>query len=229
MAAQLAAIDEGAGSLVHLAHAAAEARARFVAAAEAMSRAREHAASRLDTAVAAELAPLRLDKARFRTVLTPLAEPEWGEYGCERVHFEIATTPGAPFGPLARIASGGELSRFMLALELVLADTSSIPTLIFDEVDSGIGGAVAAAVGERLQRLGTSLQVLVVTHSPQVAARGAHHWRVAKQLSARVAVTRVEELDPDTRQEEIARMLSGRIVTAEARAAAASLIAGGRA
>jgi DNA repair protein RecN (Recombination protein N) len=179
--------------------------------------------------VAAELAPLRLDKARFRTVLTPLAETDWSEHGVERVHFEIATTQGAPFGPLARIASGGELSRFMLALKLVLADISSVPTLIFDEVDSGIGGAVAAAVGERLQRLGTSLQVLVVTHSPQVAARGAHHWRVAKRLAERDTVTRVEELDPDTRQEEIARMLSGRIVTAEARAAAASLIAGGRA
>jgi len=229
IASQLAAIDEGADSLVHLAGATAEARASFVTAGEAMSRARTRAASRLDTAVAAELAPLRLDKARFRTVLTPLGEAEWSEHGCEHVHFEIATTPGAPFGPLARIASGGELSRFMLALKLVLTDTSSVPTLIFDEVDSGIGGAVAAAVGERLQRLGTSLQVLVVTHSPQVAARGAHHWRVAKQISARAAVTRVEELDPDTRQEEIARMLSGRIVTAEARAAAASLIAGGRA
>ena len=145
------------------------------------------------------------------------------------MHFEIATIPGAPFGPLARIASGGELSRFMLALKLVLAGISSVPTLIFDEVDSGIGGAVAAAVGDRLQRLGTNLQVLVVTHSPQVAARGAHHWRVAKRLSERKTVTSVEELDPDTRQEEIARMLSGRTVTAEARAAAASLIAGGRA
>ena len=229
MTAQLEAIDEGAEGLDHLARATSEARARFVAAAEAVSRSRAHAARRLDAAVMAELAPLRLDKARFRTVLTPLAEPDWSEHGCERLHFEIATTPGAPFGPLARIASGGELSRFMLALKLVLADTSSVPTLIFDEVDSGIGGAVAAAVGERLQRLGTSLQVLVVTHSPQVAARGAHHWRVAKNLSERAAVTRVEELDPDTRQEEIARMLSGRIVTAEARAAAASLIAGGRA
>jgi DNA repair protein RecN (Recombination protein N) len=229
MTAQLAAIDEGADSLDHFAGITAEARARFVTAAEAVSRERARAATRLDTGVMAELAPLRLDKARFRTVLSPLAEPEWSEHGCERVHFEIATTPGAPFGPLARIASGGELSRFMLALKLVLADTSSVPSLIFDEVDSGIGGAVAAAVGERLQRLGTSLQVLVVTHSPQVAARGAHHWRVAKNLSERAAVTRVEELDPDTRQEEIARMLSGRIVTAEARAAAASLIAGGRA
>jgi DNA repair protein RecN (Recombination protein N) len=227
MTAQLAALDEGGENVKHLARATAEARVRFVAAAEAVSRARASAARRLDAAVMAELAPLRLDKARLRTVMTPLAEAEWSEHGCERVHFEIATTPGAPFGPLARIASGGELSRFMLALKLVLADTSSVPTLIFDEVDSGIGGAVAAAVGERLQRLGTSLQVLVVTHSPQVAARGAYHWRVAKSLSERAAVTRVEELDPDTRQEEIARMLSGRTVTAEARAAAASLIAGG--
>jgi DNA repair protein RecN (Recombination protein N) len=116
----------------------------------------------------------------------------------------------------------------MLALKLVLAGTSSVPTLIFDEVDSGIGGAVAAAVGERLQRLGARLQVLVVTHSPQVAARGAHHWRVAKRQAERLTVTRVEELDADTRQEEIARMLSGSTVTAEARAAAASLIAGAR-
>jgi DNA repair protein RecN (Recombination protein N) len=229
MVAQLAAIDEGADSLDHFAGITAEARARFVMAAEAVSRSRSQAASRLDTAVMAELSPLRLDKARFRTVLTPLAETKWSESGCEQVHFEIATTPSAAFGPLARIASGGELSRFMLALKLVLAHTSPVPTLVFDEVDSGIGGAVAAAVGERLQRLGTSLQVLVVTHSAQVAARGAHHWRVAKSLSERAAVTRVEELDPDTRQEEIARMLSGRIVTAEARAAAASLIAGGRA
>jgi DNA repair protein RecN (Recombination protein N) len=229
MAARLAEIGAGADNAEQLTEAAAAARARFIAAAEAVSRARASAAARLDAAVAAEFTPLRLDKARFRTVLTPLAESEWGEHGCERVHFEVATNPGAAFGPLARIASGGELSRFMLALKLVLAGTSSVPTLIFDEVDSGIGGAVAAAVGERLQRLGTSLQVLVVTHSPQVAARGAYHWRVAKSLSARDTVTRVEELDEDTRQEEIARMLSGRNITAAARAAAASLIAGGRA
>ena len=226
---RLAAIEAGAEDVGHLAHATAAARAAYIAAAEGVSRARAAAALRLDAGVAAELKPLRLDKARFRTVLTPLDEPDWGEHGREHVHFEVATNPGAAFGPLARIASGGELSRFMLALKLVLAGTSSVPTLIFDEVDSGIGGAVAAAVGERLQRLGAGLQVLVVTHSPQVAARGAHHWRVAKSLSARDTVTRVDELDPDTRQEEIARMLSGRIVTAEARAAAASLIAGGRA
>jgi DNA repair protein RecN (Recombination protein N) len=229
MTARLAEFEAGAEGAEHLALATTEARARFIGAAGAVSRGRAKAAARLDTGVTAELKPLRLDKARFRTVLTPLDEADWGEHGCERVHFEIATNPGAGFGPLARIASGGELSRFMLALKLVLAGTSSVPTLIFDEVDSGIGGAVAAAVGERLQRLGTNLQVLVVTHSPQVAARGSYHWRVAKSLSARQTVTRVEELDEDTRQEEIARMLSGRNVTAEARAAAASLIAGGRA
>ena len=229
MAARLAEIEAGAEGVEHLVRATAEARAGFIAAAESVSRGRARAAARLDTGVAAELGPLRLEKARFRTVVTPLAEAEWGEDGCERVHFEVATNPGATFGPLARIASGGELSRFMLALKLVLAGTSSVPTLIFDEVDSGIGGAVAAAVGERLQRLGTNLQVLVVTHSPQVAARGAYHWRVAKSLAARETVTRVEELDEDRRQEEIARMLSGRTITAEARAAAASLIAGGRA
>jgi DNA repair protein RecN (Recombination protein N) len=162
-------------------------------------------------------------------VLTALADNDWGEHGRERAHFEVATNPGAPFGALARIASGGELSRFMLALKLVLAGTGSAPTLIFDEVDSGIGGAVAAAVGERLQRLGARVQVLVVTHSPQVAARGAHHWRVAKRQAERTTVTRVEELDSDDRNEEIARMLSGNIITTEARAAAASLIAGARA
>jgi DNA repair protein RecN (Recombination protein N) len=229
LAARIGAIDGGLAEGEELAGATAAARAGFIAAAATVAQARAAAARRLDTAVAAELKPLRLDKARFRTVLTPLAEPEWGEQGCERVHFEIAANPGSTFGPLARIASGGELSRFMLALKLVLAGGSPAPTLIFDEVDSGIGGAVAAAVGERLQRLGTRLQVLVVTHSPQVAARGAWHWRVAKLSSERQAVTRVEELDRDTRQEEIARMLSGRSVTAEARAAAASLIAGGRA
>ncbi|HLY45449.1 MAG TPA: DNA repair protein RecN [Stellaceae bacterium] len=226
LAERLAAIDAGSDEVAACEKAAAAARAGYIAAAAAVSAARARAARRLDDAIAAELQPLRLDKARFRTVLAPLAEAEWGEFGCERVQFEVATNPGAPFGALARIASGGELSRFMLALKLVLSGASSVPTLIFDEVDSGIGGAVAAAVGERLQRLGARLQVLVVTHSPQVAARGAHHWRVAKRQAERATVTRVEELDAGTRQEEIARMLSGSTVTAEARAAAASLIEG---
>jgi DNA repair protein RecN (Recombination protein N) len=227
LAARLAAIDSGVEEAEAAANDTAAARAEFIAAAAAASQARSAGAGRLDAAIAAELEPLRLGQARFRTVLTPEREPDWGEHGVERVHFEIAANPGSPFGPLARIASGGELSRFMLALKLVLAGGSSAQTLIFDEVDSGIGGAVAAAVGERLARLGSSLQVLVVTHSPQVAARGAWHWRVAKLLGERRTVTRVEELDRDTRQEEIARMLSGRTVTTEARAAAASLIAGG--
>jgi DNA repair protein RecN (Recombination protein N) len=227
LAARLTAIDTGVEGVEAAARDTAAARDQFIAAAAAASEARSAAARCLDAAVAAELEPLRLDQARFRTVLTPQDESDWGEHGVERVHFEIAANPGSPFGPLARIASGGELSRFMLALKLVLAGGSPAQTLIFDEVDSGIGGAVAAAVGERLARLGSSLQVLVVTHSPQVAARGAWHWRVAKLLGERRTVTRVEELDRDTRQEEIARMLSGRTVTAEARAAAASLIAGG--
>jgi DNA repair protein RecN (Recombination protein N) len=226
---RLAMIDAGAESAIAGERKAAAARENYIAAAACVSKARAKAAKQLDAAVSAELTPLRLEKARFRTVLAPLAEADWSEHGSERVQFEVATNPGAPFGPLARIASGGELSRFLLALKLVLAGVSSVPTLIFDEVDSGIGGAVAAAVGERLQRLGASLQVLVVTHSPQVAARGAHHWRVAKLEAQRMAVTRVEELDPDTRQEEIARMLSGTTITAEARAAAKSLIAGAKA
>ena len=198
MTAQLEAIESGAEDVAALERAAAAARGRYIEAATRVSEIRRRAAQDLDKAITAELRPLRLDKARFRTVLTPLDEADWGEQGCERVHFEVATNPGAPFGPLARIASGGELSRFMLALKLVLSGTSSVPTLIFDEVDSGIGGAVAAAVGERLQRLGARVQVLVVTHSPQVAARGAHHWRIAKSLAERNTVTRVEELDADT-------------------------------
>ncbi|HEX5320092.1 MAG TPA: DNA repair protein RecN [Stellaceae bacterium] len=226
---RLSAIETGAEDAVALEREAEAARRHYAGLADSTSKARQAAAGRLDAALAAELKPLRLDRARFRTVLTPLAEEDWGEHGRERVHFEVATNPGAPFGALARIASGGELSRFMLALKLVLAGTGAAPTLIFDEVDSGIGGAVAAAVGERLQRLGARVQVLVVTHSPQVAARGAHHWRVAKRQAERATVTRVEELDAEDRNEEIARMLSGNIITSEARAAAASLIAGARA
>ena len=158
-----------------------------------------------------------------------MTEPDWGPDGVERIAFEVATNPGAAPGALAKIASGGELSRFLLALKVVLARVSSVPTIVFDEVDSGIGGAVADAVGERLARLGRELQVLVVTHSPQVAARGAQHWRVAKRQGTKTTVTRVEALDQDARREEIARMLSGASITAEARAAADSLLAAGTA
>jgi DNA repair protein RecN (Recombination protein N) len=225
-ARRIAALDDGGGNLARLARREQEARQAYLAAAETVSARRRRAANALDAAVMKEFAPLKLDKARFRSVLTPLAEADWGEHGRERVHFEVATNPGAPPGPLARIASGGELSRFMLAIKVVLAKTSPVPTLVFDEVDSGIGGAVAAAVGERLHRLGQEVQVLVVTHSPQVAARGAHHWRVEKRQAQARTLTRVEELSADQRREEIARMLSGSAVTAEARAAAASLMAG---
>jgi len=226
--ARVAAVDHGGEAVARLTRREQEARRNYVASAETVSKKRRQAATGLDAAVMKELGPLKLDKARFATVLTPLDEAGWGEHGFERVHFEVATNPGLPPGPLAKIASGGELSRFMLALKVVLAKTSPVPTLVFDEVDSGIGGAVAAAVGERLHRLGKELQVLVVTHSPQVAARGAHHWRVAKQQAQARTLTRVEELSADERREEIARMLSGSAVTAEARAAAASLMAGAR-
>jgi DNA repair protein RecN (Recombination protein N) len=159
-------------------------------------------------------------------VLAPLDEADWGETGRERVRFEVATNPGAAPGPLHKIASGGELARFLLALKVVLAKGSPVPTLVFDEVDAGIGGAVAAAVGERLARLAKRLQVLVVTHSPQVAAKAAWHWRIAKESRAGATLTRAELLEDGARQEEIARMLAGATITAEARAAAASLMAG---
>jgi len=229
IASQVIAIEDGGEAIAKLRDREDEARASYVAAAEAVTKSRNAAVKRLDAAVLRELPPLKLEKARFRTVLTPLTEAEWGEQGCERIHFEIATIAGAPPGPLARIASGGELARFMLALKVVLARTSDVPTLVFDEVDSGVGGATAAAVGERLHRLARERQVLVVTHSPQVAARATHHWLVARSEGRNRSVAHVEELDEGQRREEIARMLSGSAVTPEARAAAASLMAGARA
>jgi DNA repair protein RecN (Recombination protein N) len=229
VAARLGTLEDGEAGLKKLAKAEGETRARYAAAAERLSRLRRTAADRLDKAVQAELAPLKLDRARFSTTLLPLDPADWGPDGAERATFEVATNPGAAPGPMSKIASGGELSRFLLALKVVLARVSSVPTIVFDEVDSGIGGAVAAAVGERLALLGQELQVLVVTHSPQVAARGRHHWRVAKTQAKDTTVTRVESLDADERREEIARMLSGASVTAEARAAATSLLAAGAA
>jgi DNA repair protein RecN (Recombination protein N) len=225
-AARVAALDDDGASIAALKRREAEARQSYLAAAEVVTKARMAAAKKLDAAIMKELPPLKLEKARFQTTLAPLPEAEWGAHGREKVQFEVATNPGAPAGPLARIASGGELARFMLALKVVLAKTSAVPTLVFDEVDSGVGGATAAAVGERLHRLAQERQVLVVTHSPQVAARGGHHWRVAKSESKSRTLTRVDELDQAARREEIARMLSGSAVTAEARAAAASLMEG---
>ncbi|HEX4570167.1 MAG TPA: DNA repair protein RecN [Dongiaceae bacterium] len=225
--AQLARLDDRSGSLAELGKAEAEARRHYVAAAERLSAARRKTAVRLDKAVQAELAPLKLEKARFATRIESLAEGQWGPKGMERVAFEVATNPGAAPGPIGRIASGGELARFLLALKVVLAASGSAPTLVFDEVDSGIGGATAAAVGERLVRLSKSRQLLVVTHSPQVAAQARHHWRVEKSAGKGGSVTGATALDGPARREEIARMLSGATISDEARAAADRLIAAG--
>jgi DNA repair protein RecN (Recombination protein N) len=224
-AARLSALDDQGGLLARRAEEEAGARSAYVAAAEALSAARKDAAKRLDKAVNAELKGLKLEKAKFRTELARLPEEQWGEAGIDSVAFQIATNPGAPFAPLARIASGGELARLMLAVTVCLARANPVPSLVFDEVDAGVGGATAAAVGERLQRLAEGLQVLVVTHSPQVAAMGRQHWRVSKETAAGTARTRLLALDPDARREEIARMLSAAEVTAEARAQADRLLA----
>jgi len=228
LARRLAAVDDQAGLIARLAAAAEAAREAFVTAAQALGAERRAAATRLDAAVAAELPPLRLEKARFETVVRPLEEADWGAEGCDRVTFHVATNPGTAPGPLAKIASGGELSRIMLALKVVLARADPVPSLVFDEVDSDVGGATADAVGERLARLAKDVQVLVVTHSPQVAARGGWHWRVSKHMApdGEAAVTRVEPLAAAARREEIARMLSGARITKEARAQAARLIKG---
>lgn len=225
MISQLAALDDGEAGLKKLTAAAKAARADFVKAAETQAAARRKGAARLDKGVAAELGPLKLEKAKFVTELTPLAEAEWSEHGTDRVQFTVATNPGSPPAPIAKIASGGELSRFLLALKVCLARVGDAVTIVFDEVDSGIGGATAAAVGERLKRLAKDVQVLVVTHSPQVAAVADRHWLIRKTTTRTTASTDVLPLDSKGRREEIARMLSGAEVTAEARAAADKLLA----
>ena len=227
IAAKLAAIETSAADMTRLTQATAAARAAYLAAAGKLSEARRKSATKLDKAVNKELAPLKLEKASFRTKLETLAEDDGGADGFERVAFEVSTIPGAPHGSLAKIASGGELARFLLALNVVLAGTGCATTLVFDEVDAGIGGAVAAAVGERLARLGSTVQVLVVTHSPQVAARGLHHWRVLKSQNGKSTATMVDRLVERERREEIARMLAGAKITDEARAAADKLLASG--
>jgi DNA repair protein RecN (Recombination protein N) len=222
--ARLAALETGTAQVDELQRSCTASRTAYVAASQRLSTARDAAARRLETAIGEELPPLKLDRARFFVAVEPVAEPGWSATGCDGIKFLIATNPGQTPGPLGKIASGGELSRLMLALKVVLAGGSPVPTLVFDEVDSGIGGATAAAVGERLARVAEHLQVLLVTHSPQVAARGATHWRVAKFADDGRAETRVEPLEGLERQEEIARMLAGEVVTDEARAAAASLM-----
>jgi DNA repair protein RecN (Recombination protein N) len=222
---KLAALETGAADIAALTAESAAKRAAYVEAAATLSTLREKAGARLMKALALELPPLKLDRARFVVERAMLPEPSWGPRGADSIRFLIATNPGDAPGALDKIASGGELSRLMLALKVVLTGSASVETLIFDEVDSGIGGATAAAVGERLARVAETVQVLVVTHSPQVAARGAAHLRVAKQIGRNRAVTVVEVLAESDRREEIARMLAGEFVTDAARDAAASLLA----
>ena len=221
MAGTLKLIEAGSERIAALETQLAEARAHYDDTARQLRIERSDAAARLDGAVAGELAPLKLDTAKFRTAL---ADAEPGPAGIDRVEFEVSTNPGAPFGPLTRIASGGELSRFILALKVALAEAGTAQTMIFDEIDRGVGGAVASAIGERLARLAEKSQLLVVTHSPQVAARAAHHYRIEKAHEDGATRTTVRKLTPDERREEIARMLSGAAITDEARAQAARLL-----
>ncbi|MBY0335926.1 MAG: DNA repair protein RecN [Acetobacteraceae bacterium] len=224
--ARLAALDAGTGRVAALEAQRDAARRAYLEAGQRLSEARRRAAAKLEKALGAELPPLKLERARIAVEVASRDEAGWGPEGMDRVALLVSTNPGQAPGALGRIASGGELSRMMLALKVVLAQGSVVPSLVFDEVDSGIGGATAAAVGERLTRVADKLQVLVVTHSPQVAARGAQHLRVAKAVKGGRAETRVESLDAEERREEIARMLSGERVTAAARAAADDLLAG---
>jgi len=221
LAARLDALDAGTAGLAGLARALAAAEAAYADEARQVTALRAAAAARLDAAMAAELAPLKMERAAFRTVL---AEGEAGPDGADLVTFTVATNPGAPAGPLNRIASGGELSRFLLALKVCLTGRTPGLTMIFDEIDRGVGGATADAVGRRLRALAEGAQVLVVTHSPQVAAFGAQHWRVEKRVTGGVTLSTVSALDPPDRVEEIARMLSGDTVTDAARSAARALL-----
>ncbi|PSL21922.1 DNA repair protein RecN [Shimia abyssi] len=219
--ARLAALDAGAGNIASLKETSAAADAAYDAAAKTLSAQRAAAAGDLDRAVMAELAPLKMERAVFATHLTPT---EAGPDGIDQVEFMVATNPGAPAGPLGKIASGGELSRFLLALKVCLTQDVGGLTMIFDEIDRGVGGATADAVGRRLASLAAEGQVLVVTHSPQVAALGTHHWRVQKHVADGQTLSEVVPLAPDDRIDEIARMLSGDSITNEARAAARALM-----
>lgn len=225
--AQLDAVEDGGASLIKLENAAIKAREKYEKKADVLTAARKKAAIRLDKGVVKELGPLKLGEALFETDVAVQDEVDWGPHGKDAVSFQVATNAGQPAGPLAKVASGGELARFMLALKVVLAQADPVTTLVFDEVDAGIGGATAAAVGERLARLAEDVQVLVVTHSPQVAARGVGHLKVAKSGGNGGGVaTSVAVLGINERQEEIARMLAGAEVTDEARAAAQALLSG---
>ncbi len=224
ISAALDAIAGSDGDIAALERRAHDAGLDYQAKAETLSVTRAEAARRLDAAVALELAPLKLDSARFRTAVLRLPQERWGPHGIDAVEFLIATNPGASFAALGKIASGGELSRFILALKVALAEEGGAATVIFDEIDRGVGGAVASAIGERLARLAHGGQLLAVTHSPQVAARGTTHFLIAKSSEGIVTRTSVVRLDAAGRQEEIARMLSGAEITPEARAQADRLL-----
>ena len=224
LTAQLQSIEAGGEGLALLEAEVAAKYAAYVASATALSERRRVSAAKLDAAVKVELAPLKLDAAQFQTAVEQLPEDRWAASGMDRVEFLISTNPGAPFAPLAKIASGGELSRFILALKVALAEEGGAATIIFDEIDRGVGGAVAAAIGERLARLAQHTQLLAVTHSPQVAAKGKAHYFIAKSSQGTVTRTGVVLLDNEARSQEIARMLSGAEVTDEARAQAKRLL-----
>jgi len=218
---KLGALDASDADRAALEQAASAAEAAYLSAAQALSEARARKAGKLDKAVMAELAPLKMERAAFETQIAPEAE---GPDGLDAVAFTVATNPGAPAGALSKIASGGELSRFLLALKVCLTRDQSGLTMIFDEIDRGVGGATADAVGRRLAQLSREGQVLVVTHSPQVAARGAHHWRVEKSVQKGATHSQVVALDAQERVGEIARMLAGDRITEEARGAARALL-----
>ena len=199
-------------------------KAKFIEDADALSKSRVKAGKRLDQAIISELKPLKLAQSKFQATIESCDESGWSVYGWDKVTFQISTNPGTPLGPLQKVASGGELSRLLLALRVALSAATPLPTLIFDEVDAGVGGAVAAAVGRRLKRLGEKIQVLVVTHSPQVAAEGHVHWKIVKDDTTGLQRTAAKELAKTERVEEIARMLSGEMITEEARAASLKLL-----
>ena len=224
LTAQLQSIEAGGEGLALLEAEVSAKHAAYVTSATALSETRRASAAKLDAAVKVELAPLKLDAAQFQTAVEQLPEDRWAASGMDRVEFLISTNPGAPFAPLAKIASGGELSRFILALKVALAEEGGAATIIFDEIDRGVGGAVAAAIGERLARLAQHTQLLAVTHSPQVAAKGKAHYFIAKSSQGTVTRTGVVLLDNEARSQEIARMLSGTEVTDEARAQAKRLL-----
>ncbi|MFY9287587.1 MAG: DNA repair protein RecN [Alphaproteobacteria bacterium] len=225
LSGKLSLLSDQGDQLKNLAKAAIEAKHAYKKYAEDLSAKRTKAAQQLEKDIAQELPPLKLEKAKFKIDVAALGEEQWTADGIDRITFLASTNPGSAPGPLQKIASGGELARFMLALKVVLAASDPVPVLVFDEVDTGIGGATASAVGDRLAKLAEHVQVLVVTHSPQVAARGHNHLRVSKETKGKLAITDVETLDKPARQEEIARMLAGSHITDAARQAAMSLIA----